>query len=96
MIRARFRANYDDWRPVKWPPIGPCWCSGVAGDESYSIVIAYVQNEDQVREFWPEATHIDPEESDHIVFTDRFARPDWWPVDKATVDEPSLPPAGEG
>ncbi len=85
MIRARFKANYDDWRPVKWPPIGPCWCTGYAGDESHSVVVAYVESENQVREFWPEATDIDGEPRDTIVFTDRFARPDWWPEGKVAI-----------
>lgn len=82
MIRARFKANADDWRPVKWPPPGPCWCTGYAGDESHSIVVAYAENEDQIREFWPEAADIDASDEREIVFTDRFARPDYWPEGK--------------
>lgn len=82
MIRSRFKADYDDWRPVKWPPPGPCWCTGYAGDESGSIVVAYLENEDQVREFWPEATNIESSDADKIKFTDRFERPDWWPDGK--------------
>lgn len=85
MIRARFHADHDDWRPVKWPPPGPCWCSGYAGDESYSIVIAFVKDENQVREFWPEASEIDATPADEIKFYDRFPRPDWWPEGKTTV-----------
>lgn len=75
-IRARFCANLDDYRPVKWPPPGPYWCSGYGDD--YSIVVAYVKNEEQIKEFWPEATDIDAEEVNEIVFTDRFSKPDWW------------------
>jgi len=78
MIRARFKANPDDYRPVKWPPPGPYWCTGYAGDESHSIVVAYVAAEDQVREFWPEAKDIDCEIVDKIVFTSRFPEPTWW------------------
>jgi hypothetical protein len=85
MIRARFKANYDDWRPVKWPPPGPCWCSGTAGDESYSIVIAYAKDEDAIREFWPEAADIESEFRSEIVFTDRFPRPDYWPAGKTQL-----------
>ena len=82
MIRARFKADYDDWRPVKWPPPGPCWCTGYAGDESHSIVVAYAESEDRIREFWPEARDIDAPPSDTIIFTDRFPRPEWWPEGK--------------
>lgn len=85
MIRARFEASADDWRPVKWPPPGPCWCTGYAGGESHSIVVAYVASEDQIREFWPEASNIDATDSDAITFTDRFARPNWWPEDRLHV-----------
>lgn len=77
MIRARFKANGEDWRPVKFPPPHPCWCTGYAGDESYSIVVAYADNEDQILEYWPEASEIDAEEVSEYVFTDRFAKPDW-------------------
>jgi len=85
MIRARFKANADDWRPVKFPPPGPCWCTGYATDDRYAIVVAYVANEEQVREFWPEATDIDAEDASEIIFTSRFERPDWWPHDKLTL-----------
>jgi hypothetical protein len=87
MLRARFQANYEDYRPVKWPPPGPYWCSGYAGDETYSIVIAYINNEDEIIEFWPEASAIDVDEVKEIIFTERFACPDWWPKDKLILEE---------
>lgn len=75
MIRCRFRANPDDYRPVKWPVKHPYWCTG-SGD-GYSIVVAYADNEEQIKELWPEATHLDSEECTEYVFTDRFKKPDW-------------------
>lgn len=75
-LRARFHANPDDYRPVKWPPPGPYWCSG-EGD-GYSVVVAYLRPEDRVTDWWPEASEVDTEEADAIVFTGRFPRPDWW------------------
>lgn len=78
MIRARFHANADDYRPVKFPPPHPYWCSGYAGDESYSIIVAYADDEAQILEYWPEATEIDAEPVDGYVFTDRFAKPKWF------------------
>jgi hypothetical protein len=82
MIRARFQANHDDYRPIKWPPPGPYWCSGYAADESYAVLIAYVRDEDQLREFWPEASGIETSEANKIEYYDRFPRPDWWPEGK--------------
>jgi hypothetical protein len=83
MLRARFRANPDDYRPIKWPPPGPFWCTG--SGEDYSIVVAYVQSEQQLLEFWPEAENIDAEPRDEFTFTSRFERPDWWPADRTTI-----------
>lgn len=78
MVRARFRADPEDYRPVKWPPPGPYWCSGQAGNGSYSIVVAYADSEEQINEFWPEASHIYATEETEMVFTDRFPKPEWW------------------
>lgn len=85
MLRARFQADGADWRPVKFPPPGPAWCTGYAADESYSVVVAYVENEGQVREFWLEASNVDVQDADSIIFTDRFERPDWWPEGQLTL-----------
>lgn len=76
-IRARFKANADDYRPVAFPPPGPYWCTGFG--DNHSIVVAYVKSEEQIAEFWPEAEDIDVhEENTELVFTDRFPRPEWW------------------
>jgi hypothetical protein len=85
MIRVRFEANEDDFRPVTFPPPGPYWCSGYGND--HAIVVAYLENEDQIKEFWPEARNVSfMQERNEITFTDRFARPDWWPEGKLTLD----------
>lgn len=78
MIRARFRVNPDDYRPVKFPPPHPYWCTGQAGDGSYAILVAYADNEDQLREFWPDAHDIEAQERHSYAFTDRFPKPDWF------------------
>lgn len=78
-LRARFHANPGDYRPVKWPPTGPYWCSGYAFDGSYSVVVAYVHSEEQIKEFWPEAEGIDIlSEHDDVEFNERFPKPEWW------------------
>lgn len=76
MLRVRFKANPDDYRPVKWPVKYPFWCSGYG--EEYSIVIAYVDSIEQIYELWPEATELDAEERSEITFTSRFPKPDWY------------------
>lgn len=78
MIRARFKADPRDYRPVNWPPPGPYWCTGSDGDGAYSIIVAYADSEDQIREFWPEASDITSEERTEYTFTDRFPEPEWW------------------
>lgn len=80
VLRARFRADGDDYRPIKWPPPGPYWCTGYAGDGSYSTVVAYVESEDQITEFWPEAANVDIEACAEITYSSRFPQPDWWPL----------------
>lgn len=77
-LRVRFHVNYPDFRPVLWPPPGPFWRSGIAGDDSYSIVIAYVRSEDQIKAFWPESEIDSVSEAEDIVFSERFPKPDWW------------------
>ncbi len=76
MIRCRFHANEDDYRPVNWPIKHPYWCSGY-GDE-HSIVVAYADDEAEIMLNWPEATNLDSEEVDQYSFTDRFPKPSWF------------------
>lgn len=75
-LRVRFAVDVKDYRPIKWPPVGPYWCSGV-GPKGWTL-IAYVRTLDQITEYWPEAVDLDPQECDSIVFTDRFPKPTWW------------------
>ncbi len=75
-LRCRFEADKDDPRPTQFMPPGPYWITGWADD--FSTVVAYVNREDQVRDYWPEAENIECVEVDEIVFTDRFPKPDWW------------------
>ena len=75
-IRARFEANLEDSRPIKWPPIGPFWESGF--NDEHAIIIAYVKDVKQVTEYWPEANNIEYDENVAIKFTDRFPKPDYW------------------
>lgn len=76
--RHRFQANHDDPRPVIFPPPGPYWITGYAGDDSYAIVVAYLPAGDAVTDYWPEAAQIETEERADIIYTDRFQKPEWY------------------
>lgn len=79
MIRVRFivEAAEDDYRPVKFPPPGPYWCTGWAPNGT--IIVAYLETEDQIKEYWPDVIEISfIQEREDITFTDRFPKPDWW------------------
>ena len=76
MIRARFHANLEDFRPINWPIKHPYWCSGYGND--YSVVVAYADDEAEILKNWPEATQIDSEEVTEYHFSDRFPKPKWF------------------
>jgi hypothetical protein len=76
MIRARFKANEDDPRPVLWPVKHPYWCTGYG--DGYSILVTYADDEAEVLRNWPEATDIDAEPADSYTFTSRFPKPEWF------------------
>ncbi len=78
MIRVRFHTNYADPRPVKAPAPYPFWVTGYSGTGEYATVVAYVDDQDQLLEYWPDADHVDAEPATEIKFTDRFPKPDWW------------------
>jgi len=81
MLRARFRANFKDPRPVNWPVRYPFWVTGYAADDSCAIVVSYADDKKYIFDNWPEAEGIEWEETDSITFTDRFQRPDWFTED---------------
>ena len=75
MIRARFKANGNDPRPVKWPIKHPYWITGYG--DGYSIIVAYADDVDEIQRNWPEAFGIDCERAESYTFSDRFPKPDW-------------------
>lgn len=80
MIRARFKTHAEDWRPVSWPVKHPYWCTGYGEDRDgeYAVIVAYADDEDEVKHFWPEAYDIDSPPTDGYHFTSRFPRPEWF------------------
>lgn len=81
MIRARFYANGDDYRPVEWPIKYPYWCSGYTS-KNESVIIAYADSIDDIKKLWPEAHEIEAEEVNEITFTSRFPKPSWYTEDQ--------------
>ena len=80
MIRARFLVSKEkcdgDYRPLKWPIQYPYWCTG-ENDNCY-VLVAYVDDIDELMDLWPEASNIESEPVDKIYFSSRFSKPDWY------------------
>lgn len=80
MLRARFYIDFEDcdndYRPVVWPIKYPYWCSG-ENDSSF-VLVAFVENEDELYKQWPEAHDVESEEVDKVTFSSRFQRPEWY------------------
>lgn len=81
MIRARFYIKKsdcgNDYRPVKWPIKYPYWCS--AESSNSFVLVAYAEDEDSIKELWPEAYDINVLEKDtEIRFTLKFPKPEWY------------------
>jgi hypothetical protein len=91
MIRARFSTNGDDYRPVEWPIKHPYWCSGYqCGGEERAIIVAYADDEAEIRRLWPDAGGFDFVQTvDKYTFTDRFPKPEW--MEGHGNDQPDMP-----
>ena len=75
-IRYRFHAYEADYRPVKFPPPGPYWCSGYG--DGYAILIAWLPESANLLEWWPEAAEVDETAEGPPEYTSRFPKPDWY------------------
>lgn len=76
MIRARFRCNEDDPRPISWPIKHPYWVTGYG--EDHAIVVAYADDEAEIKRLWPDAYDIEYTDETVYGFTSRFPRPEWF------------------
>lgn len=84
MLRVRFKTDATDPRPVVWPIKHPYWVTGYG--EGYANIVAYADDEDEIKRNWPEAFDIDVmEETDKYVFTSRFRVPEWFSVSEKEV-----------
>lgn len=81
LLRVRFQANASDYRPIEWPVKHPYWCTGYGNNTGgeYAVVVAYVEDDAEIKRNWPEAAEIQIMDTDapEYIFTDRFQPPDW-------------------
>lgn len=78
-IRYRFKTeSVADWRPVVFDPRFPYWCSGVAGDDSYATIVAWLPGAEPLKKYWDDAFDVESTEHDEITFTDRFPKPNYF------------------
>lgn len=84
MIRARFKTDAEDYRPVNWPIKHPYWCTGQGmrhytdGGPGYAVIVAYADDEEEIRRNWPEAYAIESDPATEYQFSSRFQKPDWF------------------
>jgi hypothetical protein len=82
MIRARFKVNAEDPRPIFWPLNHPYWVTGYLTDNHFNAtaatIVAYADDEAEILKLWPDAEDIDAEEATEYKFTDRFLKPEWF------------------
>lgn len=92
--RVRIQANADDYRSIVWPVKHPYWCSGYGNNSGgeYAVIVAYVEEEADIKRQWPEAADIQIMESDEefYTFTSRFQPPDWFLPDIGARGIPPL------
>jgi hypothetical protein len=76
MIRARFKVNPEDFRPVVWPIKHPYWCTGYT--DTNAILVAYADDMEEISRNWPDAEDIEFETVSEYTFTNRFPSPKWF------------------
>ena len=80
LIRYRFKTrSVDDYRPmVDMKDIGmPWWCTGVAGDGSYAVIVCYLPGREELSKYWNDAYDIEMRCQKEIIYTSRFPKPVW-------------------
>lgn len=75
----RVKFHTKSFEPVKFPPTGPYWNAGTSADESFMVVVGYLKERADLKEYWPSAFDISISDvREEIEFHDRFQKPDWW------------------
>lgn len=68
----------EDCRPLIFNPAYPWWCSGYAGDGSYTIIVAYLPANEVLERYWDDAFDVDYTYEETITFSDRFPQPEYY------------------
>lgn len=76
-IWVRFLSSESDWRPVRFPPPGPYWCTGYDSNKN-AVIVCYVRKLEEVKRNWPEAKKIEFKKDVEINFSKRFPEPAWF------------------
>ena len=85
--RYRFKTkSIKDYRPLEFDPRFPWWCSG-EGDDHVTILVYLPITEDLLK-YWDDAYDIEFEETQEIVFTDRFPKASWF---EEMTPDPTIP-----
>lgn len=80
MIRYRFKTkSVEDCRPLKdlAPLKMPWWCTGLAGDGSYAVIVCYLPDLVSLQHYWDDAYDITAERCEKITYSNRFPKPAW-------------------
>ena len=95
--RYRFQTNsVDDPRPLIFNPRYPYWITGEAGDGSFTTIVAYLPEGEDLYKYWDDAQDVDFQEREEITFTSRFPKPDYLlEIEKEDDDEPYIPEQGD-
>lgn len=79
--RYRFKTYaFIDNRPLLFNPAYPWWCSGYGEDKTgdYSTIVCWLPHHEEIKKYWDDAFDIEFTEEPKIIFSERFAKPDYF------------------
>lgn len=77
----RFKIPGTDPRPIGWPPPGPFWATGYS--DTHVVVVSFAESLEVLLGplHWPDAEDVEDLGIPSDLYSDRFPKPDWWPID---------------
>lgn len=85
-VRYRFKTrSVADSRPLIYNPKFPSWETGLSGDDSYAVRVAYLPPGEDLTKYWDDAFDVEAAPVEVATFSSRFRRPSDF------VDDPALP-----
>ncbi len=77
--RYRFYTrSVDDYRPLRFNPAYPWWCSATAGDGQSVAIVAYLPVNEPLKRYWDDAYEVTCTDEETITFSGRFPKPEWY------------------